>query len=49
MSPPAEQIVFDYCNDSNAGKLIVCATGENVKRELRFKIRPKKQDEFAIK
>jgi len=49
MSPPAEQIVFDYFNNSNAGKLIICATEENVKRELRFKVLPEKKDEFAIK
>ena len=49
MSPPAEQIVFDYCDHSNAGRLIIYPTGSNLKRELKFKILPEKKDEFAIR
>jgi len=48
MSPPAEQIVFDYYDLSNAGRLIIHPTGSTLKRELKFKILPEKKDEIAI-
>ena len=36
MSPPAEQIVFEYCNTGNSGKLIISPMKEAVTRELSF-------------
>ena len=49
MTPAAEQIIFEYCSDSNAGKLFISPLGKTTKRSLTFKILPKKEEEFAIK
>jgi endoglycosylceramidase len=48
MTPPAEQIIFEYCKDSNAGKLFISPIGKGGKRTLEFKILPEKEEEFAI-
>jgi endoglycosylceramidase len=49
MTPAAEQIVFEYCENSNSGKLFVSPLGESGKRILNFKVLPEKEEEFAIK
>jgi endoglycosylceramidase len=49
LSPAAEQIVFEYCENSNAGKLFILPSGKNVLRTLNFKLLPEKGEEFSIK
>ncbi len=49
MTPQAEQITFDYCNESNAGRVSVSPLGKNSKRTLKFKILSGKENEIAIK
>jgi endoglycosylceramidase len=49
LNPAAEQIVFEYCDKSNAGKLIIAPTGKNEKRTLNFTLLPEKEEEFSIK
>lgn len=49
VNPAAEQIVFEYCEKSNAGRLLIAPTGKNEKRTLIFKLLPEKSEEFPIK
>jgi endoglycosylceramidase len=49
ITPVAEQIVFEYCDKSNAGKLLIAPSGRNEKRTLIFKLLPEKAEEFSIK
>jgi len=49
LSPAAEQIVFEYCDKSNAGKLFISPTGKDTKRTLNFKLLPENGEEFSIK
>ncbi|NQU55223.1 MAG: cellulase family glycosylhydrolase [Bacteroidetes bacterium] len=49
VTPQAEQIVFEYYDNSNAGKLFVSPHGESGEVTLKFKILPEKEEEFAIK
>ena len=49
LSPAAEQIVFEYCDNSKAGKLFISPSGKNGQRTLNFKLQPEKGEEFSIK
>ena len=49
INPAAEQIVFEYFDKSNAGKLFISPTGKNALRTLEFKLLPEKTEEFEIK
>ncbi len=49
MSPASEQIIFEYCDESNAGRLFISPVGKSIKRSLTFKIHPEKEAEIAIK
>ncbi|SHE94102.1 endoglycosylceramidase [Mariniphaga anaerophila] len=49
ISPVGEQIVFEYFDKSNAGKLLIAPTGKSEKRTLKFKILPGHDDDFMIK
>lgn len=48
-SPPAEQIVFEYCEKGQSGKLYVSAVGKEIKRKLSFTLQSKSGEDFAIK
>jgi len=47
--PSADQIVFEYCEISNAGKLMISPVGEKIQRSLKFTLRPFKEEEISIK
>ncbi len=49
MSPPAEQIVFEYCTIGPSGKLIIAPVDKAIKRTLRFKLQAKLVEDIAIK
>lgn len=49
MNPAAEQIVFEYYDNSNAGELIVPSLGKPGLRSLEFNIMAQKEEEFSIK
>jgi len=49
LNPAAEQIVFEYFDKSNAGKLFIAPSGKNTQRTLNFKLLPEKDEEFSIK
>jgi len=49
MTPPAEQIVFEYCTDSRAGKLLVSPFGKTMKRKLSFNLHAKMSEDISIK
>lgn len=49
MTPAAEQIIFEYCDDANAGRLLISPMGKKGKRTLSFNILSEKVEEFAIK
>ena len=49
LKPAAEQIVFEYCDNSKAGKLFISPSGKNTQRILNFKMLPEKSEEFSIK
>jgi endoglycosylceramidase len=49
LNPEAEQIVFEYCEKSNAGKLFISPSGKDGQRTLNFKLQPEIGEEFAIK
>jgi endoglycosylceramidase len=49
LNPAAEQIVFEYFDKSNAGKLFIAPTGKNAQKTLNFKLLPEKGEEFSIK
>ena len=38
MSPPAEQIVFEYCDAGNSGKLIISPMKEAITRSFSFSV-----------
>lgn len=48
MSPPAEQIVFEYCDTGRGGKLVISPLKEPLKRELWFSFRESKREEISI-
>ena len=48
MTPASEQVIFEYCDKSNAGRLFISPLGKNIKRSLTFKILPEKEQEIAI-
>lgn len=47
MDTSAEQIIFDYCDNSSAGKLMIPPLGKKAIRTVRFRI-PEKADEISI-
>ena len=49
MNLSVDQIIFEYCNNSNAGNLYISPLGKNSKRTLRFNILPEKTEEISIK
>lgn len=49
VNPLAEQIVFEYFDNSNAGKLIVSPLGEKVTRNISFNVCPGKTEGITIK
>ncbi|MDX1284299.1 MAG: cellulase family glycosylhydrolase [Draconibacterium sp.] len=49
MSPPAEQIVFEYCDIADSGKLIIAPVGESIKRTISFNLHSKKEADISIK
>jgi endoglycosylceramidase len=49
MSPPADQIVFEYCDTGNSGKLIITSLKEAQKRSLSFSRQEKTGEEISIK
>ncbi len=49
LNPPADQIIFEYCDKSNAGRLYISSAGENQERKLSFNILPVKEKEISIK
>jgi endoglycosylceramidase len=49
ISPPAEQIVFEYCDTGNSGKLIISPVKEPLKRSIRFPLKAKTQEDISIK
>lgn len=49
MSPPAEQIVFEYCKNRNAGRLFISPVGKDIKRELKFTLQAKVSDDISIR
>lgn len=48
MSPPAEQIVFDYCDSGPGGKLLISPVGEQLKRKISFSLQAKTGEEISI-
>lgn len=48
MTPSAEQIVFEYFDKSNAGKLLIYPVGEDIVRTVSFCLQTKKGDEISI-
>jgi endoglycosylceramidase len=49
ISPPAEQIAFDYNDIGQGGKLIISPVGESLKRRLSFSLQAKTEEEISIK
>ncbi len=49
VTPASEQIVFEFCKNTNAGKLLVSPMGRQIKRKIHFRMNPEKGEEFAIK
>jgi endoglycosylceramidase len=49
ISPAAEQIVFEYCDKGQGGKLLISPVGEAQKRKLSFSHQTKTQEEISIK
>ena len=49
MSPPAEQIVFEYCDTGHSGKLFISPVKETLKRKLSFSLKEKAEEEISIK
>ena len=47
MDTSAEQIIFDYCDNSSAGKIMIPPLGKKAVRTVRFRI-PEKADEISI-
>ena len=48
MSPPAEQIVFDYYQTGTSGKLIIAPLKEAQKRHLSFSVQEKAEEDISI-
>ena len=48
MSPPAEQIVFDYCDPGPGGKILISPGGESLSRSLSFSLPSKTGEEISI-
>ena len=48
MSPPAEQIVFDYCDSGPGGKILISPVGESLSRSLSFSLQAKAAEEISI-
>lgn len=48
MSPPAEQIVFEYCTGSRAGKLLISPVGNAMKRTISFNLHSKRDKDISI-
>lgn len=48
-TPPAEQIVFEYCPESKAGKLFVSPVGKKIRRTLSFNLHSKAGQDISIK
>lgn len=48
VEPGAEQIVFEHCDESNAGKLLISPSGKGEKRTLTFTILSEKEVGFSI-
>jgi endoglycosylceramidase len=46
--PFADQIIFEYCNKSNAGKLYISPLGKSSERKLKFNILPDRGEEISI-
>ncbi|MEN8117963.1 MAG: cellulase family glycosylhydrolase [Bacteroidota bacterium] len=49
LAPLADQIIFEYCEISNSGTLIVSPTGNRIKRELSFTLHSKSGEDISIK
>jgi endoglycosylceramidase len=49
LSPPAEQIVFEYDDSNRGGKLIISPVEEALTRSISFSLRPKKGETISIK
>jgi endoglycosylceramidase len=49
MTPSAEQIVFEYCIESRAGKLFISPVGKEIKRTISFNLHSKLGDDISIK
>ena len=49
MSPAAEQIVFEYCDTGQGGKLFISPAGEPLKRKLSFSLKAEPEEEISIK
>lgn len=49
MSPPAEQIVFEYCDTGHGGKLIISPVKEPLKRKLSLSLKAKAEEGISIK
>jgi endoglycosylceramidase len=49
MTPPAEQIVFEYCDTGKSGKLIISPQKEGQKRQLSFSMKENTEEEISIK
>jgi len=47
-TPSAEQIVFEYSDKSNAGKLFISPVGEDIVRTVSFCLQTRKGDEISI-
>lgn len=48
MSPPVEQIVFEYCDTGNSGKLIISPLKEARRRSLSFSPQEESGEEISI-
>uniref|UniRef100_UPI00321756CA cellulase family glycosylhydrolase n=1 Tax=uncultured Draconibacterium sp. TaxID=1573823 RepID=UPI00321756CA len=49
MSPPAEQIVFEYCESGKGGNLLISPVGKTLRRELSFVLQNKVSSDISIK
>ncbi|NOR74794.1 MAG: cellulase family glycosylhydrolase [Draconibacterium sp.] len=49
MSPPSEQIVFEYSAEGNSGRLVVSPGGKNIKRKLSFTLHSMSGEDISIK
>ncbi len=49
MSPPAEQIVFEYCDTGHGGKIFISPVKEPLKRKLSLSLKEKAEEEISIK